>query len=405
MSNTLLTPSVITREALRVLHNKVKFIGSIDRQYDGKVEFGGGGQKNGGTINIRKPPQYTVGTGRTITVQDAEETYTTLNVSTQKHVAMAFTAADLTLSIDDFSKRFVSPAVSRLAAQMEADALTMYKDVYNEVGTSGTSPASTTTVLQAKQKLVENLVPEEEDMFFLQTPGCEATLVGALTGLYNDNATWGAQYSKGVMTAKQALGFRYLTSALTPRHTNGGTTRADGTITTTVTNGNNSIVLASVGVSSTILKGDIFTVAGVYAVNPETKTTYSSLQQFVVTEATASDGSEAATVTVSPTPYFSGPKQNISAQITSGDVVTWSTAASAVDDANLAYNPMAFTFATAPLYLPKGLDMAAREEMDGLSIRLIRDYNSTDDLLVTRLDVIYGYVAQRPEWAVRILGA
>lgn len=404
MANTLLTPVAITREALRILHNKVKFIGSIDRQHDNKIEFGG--QKAGGVINIRKPPQFTVGTGRTITVQDAEETYTALTVNTQKNVAMAFAASDLTLSIDDFSKRFIAPAVSRLAAQMEADALTMYKDVYNEVGTSGTSPASTTVVLQAKQKLVENLVPEDSDLFFLQTPGCEATLVGALTGLYNDNATWGGQYSKGVMTAKEALGFKFLTSAQTPRHTNGGSTRADGTVNGDVANGTATVALASVGVSSTILKGDILTFTGVYAVDPETKTTRSSLQQFVVTTATTSDGSEAAAaVVLSPTPYFSGPKQNISTQITNGTVCTWSTAAAAVDDANLAYHPQAFTFATANLEMPRGVDMAAREEMDGLSIRLVRDWSVNDDLFITRLDCLYGYVAQRPEWACRILGA
>lgn len=403
MSNTLLTPVALTREALRVLHNKVKFIGSIDRQHDNKVEFGG--QKHGGVINIRKPPQFTVRSGRTAVIQDAEETYTALTVGTQKGVDMAFTSADLTLSIDDFSKRFIAPAVSRLASQMEADALTMYKDVYNEVGTSGTSPASTTTVLQAKQKLVENLVPEDEDLFFLQTPGCEATLVGALTGLYNENAAWGGQYSKGVMTAKAALGFRFLTSAQTPRHTNGGATRDNCTVNGDVANGTASIVLASAGVSSTILKGDIIAFTGIYAVDPETKTTRSSLQQFVVTSATTTDGSEAATITVSPTPYFSGAKQNIASQIVSGTVGTWSTAAAAVDDANLAYHPQAFTFATANLILPSGVDMAARESLDGLSLRLVRDYDINSDLIITRLDCLYGYVAQRPEWACRILGA
>lgn len=402
MSNTLLTPSAITREALRVLHNRLKFIGSIDRQHDNKLEFGG--QKHGGTINIRKPPQFTVRTGRTAVVQDAEETYTSLSINTQKGVDMAFTSADMTLSIDDFSKRFITPAVSRLAAQMESDALSMYKDVAQCVGVSGTSPASTTTVLQAKQRLIESLVPDEE-LYFLQTPGCEATLVGALTGLYNENAAYQQQYKAGVL--QKALGFNFLTSALTPRHTNGGSTRADGTVNGDVANGASTVILASVGVSSTILKGDVLEFNGVYDVNPETKETMSSLKKFVVVTSTTSDGAEAATITVSPTPYFSGAKQNISTQITNGAVATWSntTAAGAVDDQNLAYHPQAFTFATANLMLPSGVDMAARESMDGLSIRLVRDYNINDDLVVARLDVLYGYVAQRPEWAVRVIGA
>lgn len=401
MANTLLTPSTITREALRVLHNRLKFIGSIDRQYDGKMESGG--QKVGGVINIRKPVQYTVRTGRTAVPQDAEETYTTLTVNTQKGIDMAFASADLTLSIDDFSKRFITPAVSRLAAQMESDALSMYKNVYNTVGTSGTSPAGTTVVLEAKQRLTEYLVPDEE-LYFLQTPKCEATLTGALTSLYNENAAYQQQYKGGIL--QKALGFNFLTSALTPRHTNGGTTRAAGAITTTVTNGNSTVVLKSVGVSSTLLAGDVFEITGVYAVNPETKEAYSHLQTFTIVTSTASDGSEDATVTVSPTPYFSGPKQNISTQILADAVVTWSNsaAASAIDDQNLAYHPQAFTFATAPLEIPRGVDMAARETMDGLSLRMVRAYSVNDDLFITRLDSLYGYVAQRPEWAVRVVG-
>lgn len=403
MANTLLSASAITREALRVIHNKSKFLQTVDKQFDNKLEFGG--QKAGGVMNIRKPPQFSVRTGRVAVPQDAEETYTALTVNTMKGVDLAFTSQDLTLSIDDFSKRFITPAMSRLVAQIEADALSMYKDVYNTVGTSGTSPASTTVVLQAKQKLIENGVPEDEDLFFLQTPQCEATLVGALTGLYNENAAYQSQYSKGKM--KNALGFNFMTSAQTPRHTNGGTTRAAGAINTTVTNGNSTVVVKSVGVSSTLLKGDVFEIAGVYAVNPETKEAYSHLQTFTIVTSTASDGSEDATLTVSPTPYYTGPKQNISTQILADAVVTWSNsvAASAIDDQNLAYHPLAFTFATANLIVPTGVDMAARETLDGISVRMIRQYQGNDDMFLTRLDVLYGYVAQRPEWAVRVVGA
>ena len=137
MPNTLLTPTAVTRESLRVLHQKLNFVGNITREYDSS--FAKEGAKIGDSLKIRLPNEYTVRTGATLRTQDTTEASTTLQVSTQKGVDLNFTSADLTMSLDDFSKRILDPAMSVLAANIEADALNMYKDVYNLVDQDATA--------------------------------------------------------------------------------------------------------------------------------------------------------------------------------------------------------------------------------------------------------------------------
>lgn len=135
MSNTILTPTAVTREALRILHQKLAFIGTVNRQYDD--QYAKTGAKIGSSLKIRLPNQYTVRSGATLNAQDVSESSVTLNVATQKGVDINFTSAELTLSMDDFSKRILEPAMAVLAAAIESDALSMYKQVYNEVSDVG----------------------------------------------------------------------------------------------------------------------------------------------------------------------------------------------------------------------------------------------------------------------------
>src|SRR5690554_3188097 len=131
MPNTLLTPDMITREALRILHQKLNFIGTINRQYDDS--FAKSGAKIGDSLRIRLPNQYTVRSGATLSTQDTTESQVTLQIANQKGVDVNFSSAELTLSLDDFSKRILEPAMAVLAANIEADAMSMYKDIYNQV--------------------------------------------------------------------------------------------------------------------------------------------------------------------------------------------------------------------------------------------------------------------------------
>lgn len=157
MANTILTATAVTREALRVLHQKLNFVGTITRDYDDR--FAQQGAKIGDTLKIRLPNQYKVRTGAALNPTPAEldttEASVDLKVQTQKGVDLNFTSVDLTLALDDFSERILEPAMSVLAANIEADAMNMYKDVWNQVG----GGASFAKVLQARKVLVDNLAP------------------------------------------------------------------------------------------------------------------------------------------------------------------------------------------------------------------------------------------------------
>ena len=156
MANTILTPTMVTREALRVLHQKLNFIRSINRQYDD--QFAVTGAKIGTQLKIRLPNQYVVRTGPVLQTNDTQEQSVTLTLGTQKGVDLNFTSVDLTMSLDDFSKRILDPAMSVLAANIEADALSMVNGVYNQVNNQGQA-MNMQQLLQARQNLVNSLAP------------------------------------------------------------------------------------------------------------------------------------------------------------------------------------------------------------------------------------------------------
>ena len=401
MANSYLKPDAITAEALRVLHNNLPFIANIDKQHDKETTFGG--QKRGASIRIRKPNQYTVRSGWAIDAQDQNEQYDTLTVGTVRGVDMNFTDADRALEINEFSRRFIAPAMKRLAA--EVDLLTfqsMYRQVYNHVGTPGTSPATSLVYLQAGQKLSENAAPVADRCCIID-PRSEATTVNALSGLYNPTDKISQQYVSGQMG--RALGLDFFMSQNVPTHTTGsrvGTILVDGA----PTEGSSTIhVDGLTNATDTWKAGDIFTVAGVYAVNPETKQTLSHLQQFVVT-ADATAASNEVDLTVSPALYTatSGALQTISALPADDAAVTVVGSASTGYPQNLAFCKDAFTFATANLEMPSDVSFKSQMEVDGINLRVLRQYDINNSNHPCRIDVFFGSLAQYPSQACRITG-
>lgn len=393
MPNSFLTPQTITREALRILHQKATFIGNINRQYDDS--FAKTGAKIGSQLKIRLPNEYAVSSGATVSSwQDTTENSTTLEVSTQKHVPMYFGMADLTLTIDEFSKRYIEPAVSVLAANVEADAYSMYKDVYNMVDGDAAALAFS-HVLAGRKVLNDNLTPMDSSRAAVLSTAHSAKLVDALKGLFNDPKEVSRQYREGEMG--RTAGFNFYESTFASDHTTG-----DAAKTTTCTvNGasqiGSTITIANVS-SKTFKKGDIVTFAGCNAVHPETKTSTGALKQFVITADAAS-----TSLSISPAIVVTGAGQNVSASPTNGGaVVKVGAGASELLNTSMVFHKDAFTFATADLVLPNGVDFAARETMDGISMRIVRDYDITNDRILARLDILYGYKTIRPQMACRI---
>ena len=393
-SNTLLTPSMITREALRVLHQKLNFVGNIDRQYDS--QFAQDGAKIGTALRIRKPARYTVTDGATFSAQDSVEEEVTLNVTSQKHVGMEFTSADLTMKIDDFRDRFIEPAMAVLAAKVEADALNMISDCNNQVGTPGTSPTFK-TLLQARKSLVDELAPGSERCLILNTTD-SVELVDSLKGLFQDSTQISKQYREGMLGRTAGFGDIYENTLLT--QASRGAADANYQVNGTVTSGDTTLPVDT-GTGAMVV-GDIITCAGTNRVHPETKADTGVLQKFVVTAAYAGG---AGSVAVDP-PFnaTANGRQNITAVPADNATVTVLGAASTAYERSIAFHKNAFTFATADLVLPKGTDFAAREVYDGISLRLIRDYDFVNDQIRTRCDVLYGYKTLRRELACRVAG-
>lgn len=402
-TNTVLNVDEITKEALRVLHQKLKFVGSINRQYDDS--FANEGAKIGSTLRIREPRQFTVRSGATLSLQNTTETNTSLTVNTQKGIDVQFSSTELTMTLDRFSEQVLNPAMSQLAAAIEADVLSgVYNEVYNLVGSAGTAPNALVTYLQAGQKLNEYLAPEDGKRSVLINDAARVASIDALKGLYQDSAAIAKQYREGYMG--KTAGFDFMSSTIIPVHTNGtmGGTPLINDPGAAIASGDSTIPVDGWGASGTVTKGTVFTIAGVYAVHPETKVAYTHLQQFTVTaNATASSGAIAA-LAISPPIITTGARQNCSALPADGAAITVVGSASTTYAQNLAFHKDAFTFATADLVMPRGVDFASRQVFDGISMRIVRDYDINYDTFPCRIDVLYGYKTIRPQLACRITG-
>lgn len=391
MSSTILTDLKITRESIRLLHQKCNFVGSIDRQYDDS--FARTGAKIGDTLKVRMPNEYTVTTGKTLDVQDTVETNQTLTVSTQRGVHTTFSSAELALSLDDFSKRILDPAMSRLAAAIETDAMSMALNVNSAIYGS---TASYSDVLAGRVMMQRHLAPTNDRVANLCSQDM-ADVVDGTKALFNDQSQIGKQYREGYMG--RAAGYDFMENTLWPGFTTGSEDAAYVVNTSTGITSGSATVAVTAG-TGTLVAGDVLTIAGVFSVHPESKGSTGVLQQFVVTAAYAGG---AGNITVSPTPVTSGATQNVTivSAGASKAVVVAGTASTAYTT-SLLYQKEAFTFATADLPLPEGVHMARREVVDGISMRLVRDYDINNDMFPCRIEVLYGYKTLRPGFATRL---
>ena len=405
MTQTILTPTAVTREAGRILHQKLNFVGNINRQYDDRYAVSGA--KIGDSLSIRLPNEYTVRTGKALAAQETSETSVTMTVATQKGVDLNFSSAELTMELDDFSKRILEPAMSVLAASIESDALSMYKQVNKEVSDVGAA-LTYGDVLEAGKKLTDSLTPQDGRTLLLTTQN-NLDLVTGTAALYNDRTKVSDQYRKG-MIGNDFFGFdQVYQNTMMPLHTT-GTDDGTGDYLTDIAageaDGSAGLLNIDTGAGSFIV-GDVIMIESLYAVHPETKVSTGKLMQFVVT-ATATPGAGGGNLSIYPNIVTSGARQNCTG-LADGKAIykresDESTAIGTSADyyVGLGFHKDAFAFATADLVMPKGVDFSAREVMDGISIRIVRQYDINNDNLPCRLDVLYGYKAIRPELACRL---
>ena len=400
MSNSILTIDMITRKALEILENNLVLTRNVNRQYDDS--FAVEGAKIGSTLRIRLPDRALVTDGAALQVQDDNEQFTTLSVANQKHIGVNFTSAELTMQLDDFAERVLKPRISQLASSIDADVANAYKYIGNSVGTPGTVPSTSLVLLQAQQKLNENAAVMSP-RYATVNPAANAGLVEGMKGLFNPTDTVSKQFRNGMM-GTGVLGFEEVNmSQSIKQHTTGS--RTNGTTAAAVTaEGATTISLTGLGASGTITAGDVFTVADCFSVNPQTRETTGSLAQFVALADVTASGGGAATVTVSAIYSASHALATVNTLPGNSKTVTFVGSASTAYAQNLVYHKDAITFATADLLLPQGVDMAARAVHNGISLRVVRQYDINNDRMPCRIDVLYGYSTIRPQMACRIWG-
>lgn len=418
--STFLTDLKITRKALAILHSKPAFLGTISRQYD--EQFANSGGKIGSSLKIRLPNQYQTRRGLVAAPQSTTEQQTTLVVGTVAGADLEINSVDLTLSIDDFAERFLEPCMSVLTASIEAEVLNrVYSDVYQFVGTAGVTPATILPFLNAKTLLNQSLTPKGQNRFVQMDSVTSAGMVNGLQNAFNPVKSISAQFLDGEIG--HLSGFDFYENELMPTHKNG--TMA-GYATAVVSGANqtgNTLATSGWTAGATVTVGSVFTAVGCNKVHPEVKTDYGQLQQFVVAPGSGAgytaavysngvlvtqgyytaDAGGLITFTIAPGIVTSGAYQNVTASPTDGGALVFLTgAANTSYGQNMAYHKDAFTFVTADLDLPRGMDMAHRESADGISLAFIRGFDVVNRQYVSRFDVLFGQLATRPQLAVRV---
>jgi hypothetical protein len=409
MANSYLTPSIIGKESMMQLKNQLRFAKLAHRQY--KNEF----VKIGDTVTIRKPVKFYTADGATRVNQDVEEGSTSIVINQRKHVSWKFSTQDLTLTIEEYSKRYIQPATLTLAQTIDSAGAGLYKNVWNSVGTPGTTPNNYAAVAAAAQRATEMAVPPSDRKAVLNSAAFHA-IAATLTTLNMPQMAMQAWESGEI---GNLAGFRTFESVNLKNHTVGtkaGTPLVNGaaqvsTYAAVKATNTQNLVTDGWTPSSAVLKaGDVITIAGVYAVNPVPgegttgKTVMPYLQQFVVNADVSSDGSGNATLSISPAIITSGPYQTVSAAPADNAAITVMGTASTAYPQNLCFHENAFALVTVPLEMPDGAAWKERVTDDGISIRVVKDYDITNDEDIIRLDVLYGWKAIYPDIAVRLWG-
>jgi len=410
MSNNLLTISKITNEALMVLENELTFTGQVDRNYDD--QFAVVGAKIGQTVNVRRPGRFIGAIGPNLVVEDFNETSVPVTLSTQFQVSTQFTTQDLALSLDMFSDRILKPAIATVANKMDRDGLVTAKNnTANIVGTAGTAPTGLITYLTAAAYLDSEGAPRDGRRSCTIEPFPSSTIVDSLKGLFVPTSQISSQYTKGLM-GRDSGGMNWYMDQNVVSQTFGSYSSATLSCNVTTATGfltsgwaySSNITIGAASAAATLNQGDTFTIAGVFAVNPQNRQSYGKLRNFVVQSTTAIGSGGTATVTVVPAVITAGQFQNVSVTSSGSQTVTPFNNTGVTSPQNILMHRNAFTLACADLELPEGVHFAGRasDKELGLSIRVVRQYTINNDSIPTRLDVLYGWAPLYPELACRI---
>lgn len=415
MSNNLLTISMITNEALMVLQNELTFSQGVAREYDD--QFAVNGAKIGNTLNVRKPARFIGTSGPALNVEDFYESSVPVvlgvpaSYGDQFHVDTQFTTQDLTLSLDNFSERVLTPCMATIANRIDYIGLLMAKNsTANLVGTPGTLVSALSTFLTAQAYLDSEAAPRNQRSVYID-PWTNASMVDQLKALFNPAAQISEQYRKGMM-GRDSAGLDWMLDQNVVSQQFGtytGTLTADttGAFTGSISTGwaSSSTITVTNSATNALKQGDVITIANVYAVNPQSRQSYGKLRNFVLNADAGATGSSTFSINISPAIITAGQFQNVTVTSTSSTATVTRLAATGVQGPQaIMCHRNAFTLATADLEVPRGVHFAGRSasKSSGLSVRVVSQYTIANDAIPTRLDVLFGWASLYPELSCRV---
>ncbi|MGO9172001.1 MAG: P22 phage major capsid protein family protein [Rhodomicrobium sp.] len=412
MADTLLTPSIIAKEGLMQLDNNLVAAKMVYRAYES--EFGE--TKIGDTLTIRRPVKYATRSGPVAKMQDASEGNTTIKINTQRGVDLRFPTKDLTLTIDRFAERYLKHPMIALANQVDLDILSLSNTVWNWVGTPGYSLTGYKSFVKGPQRLDEMAVPSPRSA--LLCPADFYGMTSSFTGLYvPDVARTALEKSKLPMVgntdcfaSQNVVSHTVGSWGGTPvisstASANGVTNTGVTTYTASMTTNTTAILVDGLTANATVNAGDVFTIAGVYAVNPVTKVPLPYLQQFVVQSNVTATGTADA-ITIAPAIIVNDAAYGtVSAAPAQGGQLTVMGTGGGIYPQNMVFHENAFALCMVPMELPDGAVKKARQSYKGLSVRVICDYDIINDVNMWRLDILYGVKSIYPDLATRLSGA
>lgn len=416
MANLVLTaknaPGVTAKLVAAHLKEKAKFIRSISKEDDATFRDQYKSASPGDTVYVKKPTRFKVGSNLDITsnIEDIKQEKVALTLDKLANVAFKMNSLETAYDkpIKYWNDEFVEPAMNALAAEMDRWALekaALYTS--NLVGTAGVQPGAIKDFLEAGERLFENLAPEDDQIFAMINPKTNTATSNARKGLFQSSSDIAKIYKKGYIG--EGEGLTYLRSNLLPTFTNGADVSGIAVEASVVTISNGMATLGVDGVTSgaTIKAGSVFTIAGVYDVHPLTKQVLPNLKQFTVLADVTETSGNSVTLSISPAIYYDNTdsRQNVSAApVDETGTLTFFGAASTAYAQNLVYHKDAFRFVSVPLYKPDGLDFAASETVDGISVRALRDFDIKTSESIMRFDILAGLAPARTEWATRVTG-
>jgi hypothetical protein len=396
---------MITNRAVIRLENLLNFGKYADRQYSN--QFARAGAKIGATLNIRKPARSLGRSGPALQVEDFTETYVPLVITNQFGVDMAFTSAEETLSLNDLDEQVLGPNMATIANRVDNDGMLQYLNATNLVGVPGTPPASLTSLLSVRQRLLEMAFPDDNQIYLFLNPAANTTILAGLSTLFNAREELSEQYREGLMV--NTAGMKVYIDQNAPTQTVGplgGSPQVNGANQGFASGWQDSMNLITnnwtASAAQRLAQGDIFTINNVFSVNPQSRKSTGQLQQFVALANVNSDGSGNATIPIAPAIIYSGQYQNVTISPAANAAITVSGTANTSYAQSIGFHKSAITLATVDLLVPRGVHMAARKVYKNFSLRMVQAYDINNDRLPLRGDCLYGWRVIYREGVVRL---